>query len=49
MDGKALRRPVTTDGTSATGVLISQGLIGGEQVIVNPPASLKDGQKVVSQ
>ncbi|HXF27167.1 MAG TPA: efflux RND transporter periplasmic adaptor subunit [Bryobacteraceae bacterium] len=46
VDGKAVRRPVTTAGTASDGVRISSGLIGGEDVILNPPAGLKDGQKV---
>jgi HlyD family secretion protein len=42
----ARKRAVTTAGTSERGVLIESGLIGGEDLIVNPPANLKDGQKV---
>jgi HlyD family secretion protein len=45
-DGKALRRPVKTGATSGQGVRIDDGLIGGEELIVNPPAGLKDGDKV---
>src|SRR5579863_5688343 len=44
--GKALRKSVKTGGTTAQGVQVTDGLIGGEDVIVNPPADLKDGQKV---
>jgi HlyD family secretion protein len=46
VDGRALRRVVQVSGTSPQGVLISGGLIGGEDVIINPPAELTDGQKV---
>jgi HlyD family secretion protein len=46
LDGKALRRPVKTGAVSPQGVRIESGLIGGEDVIVNPPAGLKDGAKV---
>ncbi len=46
VNGHARRRPVTVGGTSATGVLIDTGLIGGEDLIVSPPADLKDGQRV---
>ena len=46
MNGKARKRPVTTGGTSSQGVLVESGLIGGEDLIINPPADLKDGQKV---
>ena len=43
---KALRRPVKTGAVSPQGVRIEQGLIGGEDVIVNPPPALKNGDKV---
>src|SRR5947209_7972215 len=44
--GRARKRPVTAEGSSQKGVLIASGLIGGEELILSPPASLKDGQKV---
>ncbi len=44
--GKALRKTVKVAGTTSQGVEVTEGLIGGEDVIVNPPAALKDGQKV---
>ena len=46
VDGRAVRRQVQASGTSQQGATISNGLIGGEDLIVNPPADLKDGQKV---
>jgi len=46
LNGRARKRPVTTAGTSEKGVLIESGLIGGEELIVSPPAGLKDGQRV---
>jgi HlyD family secretion protein len=46
VNGHARKRPVTVGGTSSQGVLIESGLIGGEDLIVNPPANLKDGQNV---
>lgn len=46
VNGHARKRPVTVGGTSSKGVLIESGLIGGEDLIVNPPADLKDGQNV---
>ena len=45
-EGKAVRRVVKTGAVSPQGVRIEQGLNGGEDVIVNPPAGLKDGDKV---
>jgi HlyD family secretion protein len=46
VNGRARKRPVTTSGTSQKGVLVASGLIGGEELIVSPPASLKDGERV---
>lgn len=46
VNGQAHKRPVTTGGTSEHGVLVESGLIGGEDLIVSPPANLKDGQRV---
>ena len=43
---KAIKRAVTTGGSSDKGVIVSSGLIGGEDLIVSPPVDLKDGQKV---
>ncbi|HLG99089.1 MAG TPA: efflux RND transporter periplasmic adaptor subunit [Bryobacteraceae bacterium] len=44
--GKAVRKTVKVSGTTSQGVQVSEGLIGGEDLIVNPPPALKDGQKV---
>jgi HlyD family secretion protein len=46
VNGHARKRPVATAGNSEKGVLIQSGLIGGEDLIVSPPANLKDGQRV---
>ncbi len=46
VNGRAVKRPVTTSGKSDKGVLIESGLIGGEDLIVNPPTTLKDGDRV---
>ena len=46
VDGKAVRKTIKTSGTNAQGVEVEDGLIGGEDVIVNAPADLKEGQKV---
>jgi HlyD family secretion protein len=46
LDGRALRRAVKTGGATSQGVQIREGLIGGEDLVVNPPASLKDGDRV---
>jgi HlyD family secretion protein len=44
--GKAVRRAVKTGATSTQGVRVEQGLVGGEDLITNPPPGLKDGDKV---
>lgn len=44
--GHAHKISVTSAGSTSNGVVIQGGLIGGEEVIVNPPSDLKDGQKV---
>ena len=46
LDGKALRRAVKAGATSTQGVQVEQGLVGGEDLILNPPPGLKDGDKV---
>ena len=46
LNGKAIRRPVTTGMAMSNGVRVKQGLIGGEDVIVSPPAGLADGASV---
>lgn len=46
VDGKARRRPVTIGASSSSGATVTSGLIGGEDVIVNPPAGLRDGQRI---
>ncbi len=46
VDGSAVRRQVQVAGKSSQGATISTGLMGGEDLIVNPPADLKDGQRV---
>jgi HlyD family secretion protein len=46
LNGKAVARPVKTGPTTSAGIQIEQGLIGGEDVIVSPPAGLKDGDRV---
>ncbi|MGA8027744.1 MAG: efflux RND transporter periplasmic adaptor subunit, partial [Bryobacteraceae bacterium] len=46
VNGHARKRPVMVGGASDKGTLIESGLIGGEDLIVSPPADLKDGQRV---
>ena len=46
VNDRARKRSITTGGTSNQGVFVESGLIGGEDLIVNPPPDFKDGQKV---
>ena len=46
LKGRAVRRTVKAGATTSQGMRIDEGLIGGEDLIVNPPASLKDGDRV---
>jgi HlyD family secretion protein len=46
LDGRAVRRAVKTGASGNQSVRIEEGLIGGEDVIIGPPAGLKDGDKV---
>jgi HlyD family secretion protein len=46
VNGRAVRRTVKVGVTTSQGLQIADGLIGGEDIIANPPADLKDGQRV---
>ncbi len=46
LDGHAVQRTVKVRNSSSRGVEISEGLIGGEELILSPPPDLKDGDKV---
>jgi HlyD family secretion protein len=46
LGGHAVRRTVKVGSTGSQGARIEAGLIGGEDVIVNPPSGLKDGDRV---
>jgi RND family efflux transporter MFP subunit len=45
-DGKALRRPVTAGGSIGEAREIKAGISAGEQVVIEGPADLRDGQAV---
>jgi len=46
VDGRVVRRAVKVAGKSNRSVQITTGLIGGEDLVVNAPKNLKDGDKV---
>lgn len=49
LNGHAKKLPVTMGGATARGVMIESGLNGGEDLIVNAPADLKDGARVAAK
>ena len=46
VNGKAMEKSVKVGAASSLGVRVEGGLIGGEDIIMNPPADVKDGVKV---
>jgi len=46
LDDRAVKRTVRVRQSGSRGVEISEGLIGGEELILSPPADLQDGDKV---
>ncbi len=49
VDGKAVRKSIKTGPAGSQGVKVESGLIGGEDLIANPPAELKDGSRVIAK
>ena len=45
-NGKAVRRSIESMKTTGNDMEIRKGLIGGEDLILDPPATLEDGSKV---
>jgi HlyD family secretion protein len=46
LNGRAIKRTVKTGGVTSKGIRIDEGLNGGEDLIMNPPSELKDGDKI---
>ena len=46
LNGKAVARTVRTGSTTASGVVVEQGLIGGEDLVLAAPVGLKNGDRV---
>lgn len=46
LNGRVARRPVKVSGSSPQGLRVEDGLIGGEELVANPPQDLKEGDKV---
>jgi HlyD family secretion protein len=49
VNGKAVERAVKISGNTPQGLRVEEGLIGGEDLIVNPPAELQPGAAVVKK
>jgi HlyD family secretion protein len=49
LDGRASEKTIKVGGTSSRGVEVSEGLRGGEEIVMNPPAELKNGDRVKSK
>jgi HlyD family secretion protein len=49
LDGRASEKTIKVGNTSSRGVEISEGLIGGEEIVMNPPPDLKNGDRVKSK
>lgn len=45
--GKVVERSVKISGNTPQGLRVEDGLIGGEDLVLNPPADLKNGEKAV--
>jgi HlyD family secretion protein len=45
-EGKATERLVKIGNPTSKGVEVADGLIGGEEIVLNPPSSLKNGDRV---
>lgn len=46
LGGKVIKRAVRVSGSTSEGLRVEEGLIGGEDLVLNPSAELKDGDKV---
>ena len=45
-DGRAEKRDVTLGGNAGAQVVVVSGLRAGEQIVVEPPENLRDGDRV---
>lgn len=46
LDGKAIERTIKVGNPTSKGIEVADGLIGGEEIVLNPPANLKDGDRI---
>jgi len=45
-EGKAAERTIKTGNSTSKGIEVAEGLIGGEEIVLSPPATLKDGDRI---
>lgn len=48
-EGRANERLVKLGNPTSKGIEVAEGLIGGEEIVVNPPATLKDRDRVLAK
>jgi len=48
-NGKAVEKAVKLGGSTVNGVEVAEGLVGGEEIVLNPPQELKDGSRIASK
>ena len=46
VQGKAIERTIKVGNPTSKGIEVADGLIGGEEIVLNPPTGLKDGDRV---
>jgi len=46
LEGRARELPVRIGDLTAEGVVVTEGLIGGEDIVLSPPGNLEDGDRV---
>jgi hypothetical protein len=45
-EGKAAERSIKTGNSTSKGIEVAEGLIGGEEIVLSPPPTLKDGDRI---
>ena len=45
-EGKAAERNIKTGNSTSKGIEVAEGLIGGEEIVLSPPATLKSGDRI---
>jgi HlyD family secretion protein len=46
LQGKVIERTIKVGSPTSKGIEVADGLIGGEEIVLNPPAKLKDGDRI---